>query len=137
MGVSITATNSKYNFDTGAFGFFNLRKNIALTLDKDFGNHYEKLIYCHTKDDYEIFDRVSNRLASRKKLDCDVLDFLFMSDIEGSISYRTCKKIYDLIKDIDFGNKGFRYGAYQHNDYEEFKQFLQECYKYRRKMRWS
>ena len=136
MGVSITATNSKYNFDTGAFGFFNLRKNIALALDKDFGNHYEKLIYCHTKDDYEIFDRVSNRLAARKKLDCDILDFLFMSDIEGSISYRTCKKIYDLIKDIDFGSKGFRYGAYQHNDYEEFKQFLQECYKYRRKMRW-
>lgn len=136
MGVSITATNSKYSFDAGAFGFFNLRKNIALALNEDFGKHYEKLIYCRTKDDYEVFDRISNRMASRLKLDCDVLDFLFMSDIEGSVPPRTCKKLYNLIKDVDFGRKGFRYGAYQHNDYEEFKLFLKECYEHRRKMRW-
>lgn len=136
MGVLITATHSKYSFDTGAFGFFNLRKNIAIALDEEFGKHYEKLIFCHTKEDYDIFDRVTNRMAARLRLDFDILDFLFASDVEGSVSYKTCKKIYELIKDIDFGTRGFRYGAYQHNDYEEFKLFLKECYRYKRKMRW-
>ena len=37
MGITVTATNSKYDFDMGYGGFFNLRKNIALALDKDFG----------------------------------------------------------------------------------------------------
>ena len=137
MGVSIVATHSKYSFDMGGFGFFNLRKNIAYALDREFGQHYEKIICCSSEEDFTVFNQVTNRMVVRKNLDDDILDFLFQSDIEGSISYKTCKKIYDLIKNIDFGNKGFRYGAYQHNDYEEFKEFLLECYQHRRKMKWS
>ena len=136
MGVSIIATHSKYSFDMGAGGFFNLRKNIALALDEEFGHHYETLLDCRVKSDYERHDKIANRIIAEKMLDDDVLDFLYQSDIEGSITHKTCKKIYDLIKDVDFGKKGFRYGAYQYNDYEEFKQFLRECYRFRRKMRW-
>lgn len=58
-----------------------------------------------------------------------------MSDLKGSISYKTCGKIYYLIKDIDF-TTGFRYAAYMHNDFEEFKEFLLDCYSKRKKMRW-
>ena len=137
MGVSITATHSKCSFDMGAGGFFNLRKNIACALDEEFGQHYEKMLYCYSKEDFDIYNRVTNKMVLRKNLDEDILDFLYQSDIEGSITHKTCKKIYDLIKNVDFGKKGFRYGAYQHNDYEEFKQFLRECYRFRRKMRWS
>lgn len=35
MGLTITATNSKYEFDMGYGGFYNLRKNIAFALDKE------------------------------------------------------------------------------------------------------
>lgn len=65
-----------------------------------------------------------------------LLDFLFASDCGGEISYKTCKKIYDLINNIDFGNEIFTYGAHSDGkDYEYFKEFLLECYSHRRKMR--
>ena len=55
----------------------------------------------------------------------------------AAISHRTCKKIYDLIKDIDFGNRCFRYAIHAHNDWEEFKDFLMDCYSHHKKMKWS
>lgn len=69
--------------------------------------------------------------------DEDILDFLFMSDCEGKISAKTCKKIYDLIKDVDFGGRIFTYTAHSdHKDYEHLKEFLLECSKKRACMRW-
>ena len=137
MGITIYAKNSTYNFDMGCGSFFNLRKNIATILNNDFGEHYSKLIYCHSKQDFEEHDRIANELIEKHHLDEDILNFLYMSDCEGKVSYRTCKKIYDLIKDVDFNNKVLRYVAYSHNDYEEFKLFLKECFSYRRNMIWN
>lgn len=136
MGVSITATNSSYDFDMGYGGFFNLRKNIAMALNKDFGENYQLLSRCFTKKQFEENDRAANYLIEKYNLDTDIIDFLYMQDVDGEISYKTCKKIYDLIKDIDFDGKTFRYAAYAGNDYEDFKMFLKECYRYKRKMRW-
>ena len=140
MGLNITATKSSYDFYMGYGGFFNLRKNIALALDKDFGENYAKLINCHTDEEYAENDRMSEWIINSKHLDenyKEVLDFLYMSDCEGQISHKTCKQILDLIKEIDFEDKIFRYGAYAGNDYEDFKEFLAECYSNRRKLRWS
>lgn len=137
MGISITAKNSSYDFDMGYGGFFNLRKNIALALDEEFGKNYALLGKCWTEKKFAENDRISEKIINKKNLDTDIVDFLYMPDTEGKISYRVCGKIYDLIKDIDFKNKGFRYAAYRHDDYEEFKKFLKECYSNRRKMSWK
>jgi len=137
MGVSIGATNSKYSFDMGYSGFFNLRKNIALALDKEFGENYANLANCHSEEDYEAHDKIANDLIEKKHLDVDVVGFLYQEDSEGKIDYTICRKIYYIIKDVDFSGKSFRYAAYAHNDYEEFKAFLKECYSHRRQMRWS
>ena len=139
MGVTMTATDPRYSFDMGCGGFFNLRKNIALALDKEFGENYALLSTCHSPEQFEENDKTANRIITRKHLDknyTDVLDFLYQSDCGGEISHKTCKKIYELIKDVDFGSKGFRYGTLMHNDYEEFKEFLKDCYSHRKKMRW-
>ena len=140
MGFTIYATNSSRNFDGGMGGFMNLRTNIAIAFDKEFGKHYSTLRKCVFEEDYDAFDEKTNKILSDERFkqeDEDVIDFLFASDCVGEISHRTCKKIYDLIKDIDFGNKIFTYGAYSDGkDYEHFKLFLLECYKHRRKMRW-
>jgi len=139
MGVSVYANHSTLSFDMGGGGFFNIRKNIAYALNEDLGEVYESLLRCHYKADFEEHDRKANKIIADNNLEeyADVLDFLYASDIEGKISHKTCKRIYDLIKDIDFGDKCFRYAAQAHNDYEEFKQFLLECYSHHRKMRWS
>ena len=139
MGVTITATNSKYEFDMGYGGFFNLRRRIALALDKNFGENYSDLGTCHTEEQFRANDKVAEMIIAQKKLDekyPDVIDFLYASDCEGKASYKTCRKIYNLIKDVDFGGLGFRYAAYMHNDYDEFKEFLKECATRRRNMRW-
>lgn len=139
MGVSITATNSKYDFDMGYGGFFSLRKNIALALDRDFGQNYAGLARCYTPNQFRENDMMAEYIINKKHLDekhKDVLDFLYLPDTGGEISHSTCKQIYDLIKDTDFEDRGFRYGAYSHNDYEEFKDFLLDCYRHHKKMRW-
>lgn len=139
MGVTITATKPLYTFDTGCGGFFNLRKNIAYCLDEEFGANYANLLHCHSQAEYKMNDREAEKIIARKHLDdnySDVLDFLYASDTDGRVSYKTCKKIYDMIKNKDFGTKIFRYGAIAHNDYEEFKLFLLDCYSNRKYMRW-
>ena len=140
MGFTLYANGSTMNFDGGMGGFFSLRTNIALAFDKEFGEHYSDLRKCLYEEDYKLFDQVTEKILSNERFkqeDEDIVEFLFASDCAGSISHKTCKKIYDLIKDIDFGKRIFTYAAYSNGkDYERFKQFLLECYKHRRKMRW-
>lgn len=137
MGFCITATNSAFIFYGGYGGFFRLRKRIASDLDKEFGELYETLISLHSEENYRDFIEKVNEILERKGLDEDVLDFLFQPDCGGSISYKTCKKIYDIIKD---DNKPLVFTYYAHNDgndWEQFKEFLLECYSKRRKLRWK
>ena len=140
MGVSLTANNSGYDFDMGYGGFFSLRKNIALAFDEEFGEHYANLIYCHSVKDFEKHDEIAEWILKKNKLtdeDQDIVDFLYAPDSGGKMNYRTCGKIYDLIKDVDFDGKTFVYGALSDGkDYEYLKEFLKECYSHRRNAYW-
>ena len=137
MGYTIYANGSSVSFDGGGGGFFNLRKNIALAFDKELGEHYATLAGCN---DYEAFDKKTEAILSQKRFtkeDDDILDFLFACDCSGNISHKTCKKIYELIKDVDFGDKIFTYAAHSDGkDYERLKEFLLECWSHRRRLRW-
>lgn len=139
MGVTISATNSSYVFEMGYGGFFNLRKNIAMALDKEFGENYADLSSCLTESQFANNDKKAYRIIRKNHLKDDyedVIEFLYASDRGGSISHKTCQSILELIKDIDYGNKGFQYANRSSNDYEAFKKFLKECYSKRRKMKW-
>lgn len=122
----------------GYGGFNNLRKNIAIAWDKELGETYGDMVMCmlHPKE----YDERINRILANDRFkdeDEDILDFLFASDCNGKCGYKTCGKIYNLIKDIDFGKKIFTYRAYSDgNDYEKLKLFLKECYQKRRMMVW-
>lgn len=134
MGVTITANGSNESFDMGYGGFGNLRKNIAHCIDPDLGVLYEELYRTWLAPQIE---RI-NALILDKHLECDhAMDFLFQADCCGMVGYRACREIYEAIKDVDFGDKCFQYGAIAHNDYERFKAFLKECVRYHRNMRWG
>ena len=142
MGVDISANKSNRCFHCGGGGFFSLRKNIALAYDKELGEHYANMISAlGIGGRMEEYNKKTNEILADgrfKEDDYDILDFLYASDCEGKASHKTCKKIYNLIKDIDFGDKIFTYAAWSDGkDYEYFKEFLLECYRHRRKMRWS
>lgn len=140
MGYTITATNSNYDFSGGYGQFKDLRENIALAFDKEFGRHYQTLGFCHSKDTIKLFNDKANKILQDDRFkdeDEDIISFLFAPDCDGSISYKTCKKIYDLIKDKDYKGQYLNYIAWSDgNDYEKFKEFLLDCYKHRRKMVW-
>ena len=138
MGISLTANNSKYDFSMGYGGFRNLRVNIAKAYDPDFGEHYANLIHCYTVKQFEEHDKVANLMISKfPEEDEDIFDFLYQSDCEGRINYRTCGKIYNLIKDKDFTNMIFMYSTLSDGkDYEHLKAFLKECYSHRRNAYW-
>lgn len=138
MGICLTANKSTYSFDMSSGGFNNLRKNIATALNEDFGIVYGDSTLEITNP--KLYEKKINEKLSCMPDDKDtekILDFLFASDIEGCCDYRTCKNLYNLIKDIDFGTKIFTYAAYSDGkDYEKFKLFLKECYSHRRTMYW-
>lgn len=140
MGFTLTANKSSFSFDGGMGGFMSLRTNIAMSWDKEFGEHYATLSRCLWEEDYTRFNSRTKEILKNERFkdeDADIVAFLFASDCEGAISHKTCKKIYDLIKDVDFGEKIFTYGAYSDGkDYEHLKEFLLECYSHRRKAYW-
>lgn len=137
MGITITATNPKYEFDMGYGSFLLLREEIAFALDEEFGSNYANLVYCNTQEKYVANEKAANRIIQENHLDryADVLDFLYMPDSEGEVGYKTCGDILSLIRNRKC-SIGFRYDLMQHNDWEEFKEFLQDCYSHHKKMRW-
>lgn len=144
MGISLYA-NSKYvsqKFDMSYGGFFALRSQIANAFDKEFGEHYSQLLKasCSFSGDTETFNKKMNRILADKRFNekDDILDFFFASDCEGTISYQTCKKLYDIIKNTNF-QSGFQYGNFSdgiEKDWNDLKDFFLGCYKAKVSARW-
>ena len=103
MGVCLTSRKSKHVFDMGYGGFQSLRTNIAKAWDSELGEAYADTLMAvmHPKE----YNQRINEIITNDRFkdeDEDLLDFLFSSDCGGKCSYKTCRKIYQLIKDIDF-----------------------------------
>lgn len=118
-----------------------IREYVSKAFDKELGEHYSGLRRIIREEDFNKFDKRTNEILSDerfKKEDEDIVDFLFAPDESGKVSYRTCKKIYDLIKDIkDEGSRiVLRYSLYSNNDWEDFKQLLKDCYSNRCNLTW-
>jgi len=135
MGVNIFANNSPYSFSMAYSSFNNLRQKVAMMLDEEFGSNYSNLRNCYSKEDYVDHDKVANRLISEKSLDEDIVDFLYQSDCDGKISYKTCKKILDLVGDTEFITCYM--GFYDVSQSHDFQKMLQDCYSHRKSLRWD
>ena len=139
MGVNIYATNSNYKFGLSYSGFNRIRRVIADRLDSDFGDlYYEWTKVPNTFSKLPHDDRIAKsveylnkmeHLVDAKNLDQDVVNFLMLPDIEGSITYKTCKKLAAVL--LGEVKDEFPF------DWEHFKEFLMECYSHRRSMRWG
>lgn len=135
MGICLHTSDHKYAMDMGAGSFYSLRCVIANRLDTEFGNNYSNLTRCTRKSDYEFHDKVANEILARKPLNEDVVRFLYMSDSSGKIPARTCKAIYELVKDYD---DNYMYGyVYANHTFKYFKEMIQYCIAHRRKLYWE
>jgi Txe/YoeB family toxin of Txe-Axe toxin-antitoxin module len=140
MGITLKSNGSKISLDGGYSMLYKIRCRIALAWDKEFGEHYAKLPTLYCNEDFKEFDKKTNKILQNERFkneDSDLLEFLFASDCEGKCRPKTCKKIYDLIKNIHEENLQLRYAFYSKNDWEDFKQLLLDCYSHRANLTWS
>lgn len=138
MGVCLTSRKSNYSFDMGYAGFHNLRTNICKAYDKELAEIYADTLFA-LRDEQAYVNKTNEILKDERfhDYDEDILDFLYASDCSGKCGYKTCGKIYNLIKNIDYEGEIFTYGALSDGkDYEHLKSFLKECYQKRRMMIW-
>lgn len=140
MGITLKSNGSKISLDGGYGMLFIIRCRVALAWDKEFGEHYAKLLTFYHNKDLKEFDKKTNEILQNERFkdeDSDLLDFFFESDCGGKCRSKTCKKIYDLIKDTHEENLQLRYAIYSKNDWEDFKQLLLDCYSHRANLTWS
>lgn len=155
MGICICANCKQgINIDGGYGMFVIIRTHVAKAWDQEFGDHYATLTKAsiHDKEFYNAFDKKANQILSDSRFkdeDSDILEFLFASDIDGSITYKTAKKIYNLIKD-DNQHFGLGYfspvrdvthpleanGFEQTASWDTFKEMLLQSYQKRCKVIW-
>ena len=130
--MRITIRNKNKSIDMGYGGFFNLRKNIAGIFSPDFKEFYEEW----TKPSSKITDEEGNFKLMEfynkgvfNDNDDDILNFLFASDCDGKISAKTCKKLYNRIRDYD---DNILYGYIGRPDcakFSDFKEIVADCAK--------
>ena len=140
MGLTITSKIKNCNIELdGGYGMFMvLRQAIAKLYDKEFGEHYETLSKCFFKEHFDEFNKKANEILRNDRFkdeDEDIVDFLYMSDCNGKIGYKTCKKLYNLLKYYK-SDVPLRYAYYSKNDWEDLKELLLQCYKHRANLYW-
>lgn len=145
MGISITANyKGAPSLDGSSFMLFKIRSRIAKAWDVEFGEHYATLIDAFRFNELEAFDRRTIEILEHPRFsnDADIAEFMFMSDCEGKINYKTCKKLADLLTSLiinkteDFAHINIRYQAYSVNDWEDFLELLRGCYSHRANLIW-
>jgi len=137
MGLTFRSNGSKIELSGGYGMFIKIRTRIARAWDKEFGEQYSKLLLFDKMLQEEWYQKCWDILGSDrfKNEDKSLADFMFATDCGGRINYKTCKKIFDLIKDTK-DDVVLRYTDVSNNDWEDFKQLLKDCYSQRSNLIW-
>lgn len=132
MGIALRSRGSKIELKCGYIGFMWLRTAVAKAYDKEFGEHYGSVMPFMRDEDWGAYqkkmDEILNNGRLKNKDKSIIHHFLFISDSDGKADYKTCGKVYDLIKDID--NDGLL-------NWEILKQLLKDCYSHRSNLVWN
>lgn len=137
MGITISGKykgrRSPYELNMSYSTFFRLRCTIARCLDDRLYSHYLHLIdYRGSEAEWDEYDRITNEIIQQSKIDsvkwkCKIVDFLFMPDTNGKISYGTCKRLYSLIKNEPDEDQ-YGYTMIGDNTMGTFKMLLKDVY---------
>ena len=111
MGVDIRTKRKSISMGYGSFMVF--RTQVARAFSREFGYRYRKYLddsmkaYMHIDSDAELarLDKEYNEYLKTVDIDDDIVDFLFQSDCEGKITYKTARKIRDLCMKSNYEGK--------------------------------
>jgi hypothetical protein len=129
MGIRIVSKNDTLTLGYG--DFYRIRCVIAGFYSSEFKSLYE--LWCRP------FSKISNEegnkqleLLKEKGVFCDededILDFLFASDCGGKLSYKKCKRLYNLINKSEniIYNEPLNEDD-KDEDLDDFKELLKDC----------
>ncbi|MGX8833989.1 hypothetical protein ACWG0P_07225 [Amedibacillus sp. YH-ame6] len=119
MGLDISIKGMSYEdtYHCGYITFGLYRCAVATAYNKEFGEIYEKpyknFFYESNEEDIKRWNELCN----------DDLDlFLNHSDCGGKLTWKECKKIYDVMKDLKVNMRGHNYATM--NEYDMHQQWL-------------
>lgn len=129
------------SLDMSYGGFFRLRCMAAKQLNDEFYHLYRSMMNNRSDDDWKEFDERINNCIQHHKLDktasdCKLLDFFFLSDCEGKITYGACKKLYELLKNEDDDQKLGYVGKADCATMGDLKNLLLDIYKNKGRLEW-
>lgn len=130
MGLLITINSKGFDeeiYDSGYDGFTKFRIELAKSYNEEFGELYERWIYCcNTGEDFEDSQRI-NELANE-----DLNLLLLHSDCDGKLNPKECKRIYSVTKDLKCDYSQHNYATdVGKNQLEVFNQALLYCWKHK------
>lgn len=110
--------------------FKNLKNKISELVGLTFNSHYRLLdssdiTSLSSEDKEEFYNQYNERtkeLIKEGKVPDKVSDFLYQSDVGGSVTHKGCKQILKVIGDCE--------------NFSEFKNILKECVKNKSKLIW-
>jgi hypothetical protein len=147
--MGITLSNNNRSISLGYGGFNRLRSTISKLLGcQEFADVYSELLNPHDAckdrgftnmaDYYQDHDARAIEICEKYDLDEEIINFLYQSDCDcGSVSVKTCRHIWKVIKDYD---DNIAYGYVGRKDcakFKDFKQIVCECAENRYVMRIS
>ncbi len=101
MGLTITADyKGAPEWDMGYSSFFRLRRDIAYTVSKEFGDHYADItssLYMFNEEACEKYDRNTDYLIKKYRLRKRFVDFLYSPDCGYRLSPMKCKAVLEQI----------------------------------------
>lgn len=131
MGVIIA--NKNHSIEMSYSGFVCLRTKVAYLHSKELGEFYEELVNAIPMlgKEREIFSQDYERRLSTIDEELNVsrylLDFLYASDCEGTMSVKHCRRIWNTIKNCD---EDFSIGYIGREDcatFLDFKRIVKDC----------
>lgn len=127
-----TIKSKNYSADFEYFVISKIKRKIADNISDEVGAHYREAFdirkFAHNQDYINEYKKKSEQLAN--KYQCkEIFGFLYQNEVEGKISVKSCKKIYEAIKDLGEDVNGYHYAARDLDDkyFREFKKLLKDC----------
>ena len=138
MGVTLLCEHTKRNMDMGYFGFNRLRIKIAELAGEPFFTHYTKLdeLQFASEERFLEFDRMTEHMVRAGEVSPHVVYFCLQSDCGGYVTWKTCRKLLQIIGDYD-DKIAYGYAARPNSGFSTFKQILKDCVKHKCSMRWN
>lgn len=129
MGLDIRIKGMSYEetYHCGYITFGKYRCKVAEAYNKEFAEiykkEYENALYRFTDEDIKRMNELCN----------DDLDlFLWHSDFDGKLTWKECKAIYNVMKDLKVEMQGHNYGTMNFYDmHQQWLNMFKFCWKHR------